>query len=142
MPTGFTHSVSIAARAQVVLEFLADPRELPRWAPVFARAVRPDGDRWIVDTGQGETAIRVRVSREHGTVDFLDADAPAGTDRGAFTRVVGNRRESQLMFTRFFPATTSADEVERQKAVVDQELRTVQSLCEAANPLTSGYDAV
>jgi hypothetical protein len=52
-----TRSVSIAAPPTVVLRLVADARRLPEWAPDFARAVRPDGTDWLVDTGGGEARI-------------------------------------------------------------------------------------
>src|SRR5437762_12957451 len=86
-----TRSISIAAPPAVVLGYVGDPRCLPEWAPAFARGVRPDGEHWLVDTGEGELRIAVRVSPGHGTVDLLSADDPT---RGAFTRVVEIGRAS------------------------------------------------
>jgi len=43
-----------------VFAFVADPDNLPRWAPGFASAVRPDGDRWIVTSGETELNDRCR----------------------------------------------------------------------------------
>jgi hypothetical protein len=127
-----TQTISIDAPRQTVLDLVADPRELPRWAPDFARAIRADGEDWIVDTGDGELRIRVRVSREHGTVDFLAAGLPAGVEVGAFSRVVANGSGSEYAFTQFFADGTPDADVARQKAVVGDELRTLLALCEAA----------
>ena len=91
-----TRSISIAAPPAVVLGYVGDPRCLPEWAPAFARGVRPDGEHWLVDTGEGELRIAVRVSPGHGTVDLLSADDPT---RGAFTRVVANHGGSEYLFT-------------------------------------------
>jgi hypothetical protein len=134
MKRASTRSISIAVPPQVVLDLVADPTELPRWAPAFARAVRPaGGDRWIVDTGDCEVRIRVRVSRELGTVDFLMADAPPGVDVGTFARVVRNGGGSELIFTRFHSDSTSEIEMAEQRAVVAVELQTVRALCESAH---------
>lgn len=122
-----TRTVSINAPPDAVLGLVGDPCSLPRWAPGFASAVRPDGDHWLIATDQGETRITVRVSREHGTVDLL---AAANPDRGAFSRVVPNGRGSEYLFTLFFPDDTDEDVVARQMAVVEQELRAVRALCE------------
>ena len=134
MKRASTRSISIAVPPQVVLDLVADPTELPRWAPAFARAVRPaGGDDWLVDTGGREVRIRVRVSRELGTVDFLMADAPPGVDLGTFTRVVRNGRGSEFVFTRFYADSTSDIEMAEQQAVVAVELQTVRALCESAD---------
>ena len=129
MKRASTRSISIDVPPQVVLDLVADPTELPRWAPAFARAVRPaGGDHWVVDTGEREVRIRVRVSRELGTVDFL----AAGTPRGAYGRVVPNGEGSEFLFTVFLPEDAGAAARDRQGAVLDSELATVRALCEAA----------
>ena len=125
-----TQSISIDAAPQTVLDLVADPTALPRWAPAFARAVRPHGDEWIVDTGHGELRIRVRVSSVHGTVDFLAAGLPPGVEVGAFSRVVANGGGSEFMFTQFFADGTPEVDIARQQDVVAVELLTVQRLCE------------
>ena len=133
MKRASTRSISIAVPPRVVLDLVADPTQLPRWAPAFARAVRPaGGDRWLVDTGDGEVRIRVRVSHELGTVDFLMADAPPGSEVGTFTRVVRNGCGSEFIFTRFYSDSTSEIEMAEQRAVVAVELQTVRALCETA----------
>jgi uncharacterized protein YndB with AHSA1/START domain len=134
MKRASTRSISIAVPPQVVLDLVADPTELPRWAPAFARAVRPaGGDRWLVDTGGREVHIRVRVSRALGTVDFLMADAPAGLEVGTFTRVVRNGGGSEFIFTRFYADSTSEIELAEQQVGVAVELQTVRALCESAH---------
>src|ERR1700754_4684722 len=90
-----TQTISIDAPPDAVLAVVGDARNLPRWAPGFARSVRADGEGWIVDTGEREVRRHIPVSREHGTVDFL---ARPGAPHGLFTRVVGNGDGSQLTF--------------------------------------------
>jgi Polyketide cyclase / dehydrase and lipid transport len=123
-----TRSISIQAPPDAVLDFVADARTLPRWAPAFARAVRPDGDAWLVDTGEAEVRVAMNVSRERGTVDIVGAADPR---RGVFTRVLGNGDGSEYLFTQFFPDGTSEKAIARQVAVVEAELRTVRDACEA-----------
>ena len=125
-----TQSISISVPPPVVFELVADPHRLPDWAPDFARTIRPDGDEWIVGTGEEETRIVVRVSSVHGTVDFLAAGLPAGVEIGAFSRVVANGRGSEYAFTQFFADDVSEAEITRRKAVVSAELQRVRELCE------------
>ena len=122
-----TRSVTVAAPPSTVLDYVGDARRLPEWAPAFARAVRPAGEHWLVDTGAGEAEIDVRVSRERGTVDIVST----ADSRGVFTRVIANGDGSEYVFTQFFPAGTSEDAVARQVAVVEGELATVRAACEA-----------
>ena len=111
-----------------MLEVVADARCLPEWAPRFARAVRPAGDDWLVDTGAGELRVTLRVSHELGTVDLL---RPGGPPRGAFLRVVPNHDGAELLFTLFFPDGTGEAEIAAQMATVEAELQTVGALSTA-----------
>jgi uncharacterized protein YndB with AHSA1/START domain len=123
-----TRTISIAAPPETVLALVADARRLPDWAPAFARAVQPDGDDWLIDTGDGQARITVRVSPEHGTVDLLAANDPT---RGAFTRVVHNGEGSEYLFMLLFPHGTPDAAIAQQMATVEGELETVRALCEA-----------
>jgi hypothetical protein len=124
-----TRSISIQASPDTVLDFVGDARTLPRWAPGFARAVRREGDHWLVDTGAGEACVAVLVSRERGTVDIVSGRDPS---RGVFTRVLANGEGCEYLFTQFFPSSVSEDEIAAQVAVVEGELLTVREACEAA----------
>jgi hypothetical protein len=135
MPTNLlnhsrTRSISIAADPAEVLAFLADPHNLPRWAPAFARSVSERDGQLLVDTGQGELPISLSVSPERGTVDVLSAADPRV---GAFSRVLPNGDGSEYLFTLLFAPDTDETAVQAQLAVVDQELETVRALCEPAD---------
>jgi Polyketide cyclase / dehydrase and lipid transport len=124
-----SRAIGVAASPADVLGLVADPRALPRWAPTFADGARPAaGDRWTIASGGGEFEIRVRASAAAGTVDFLAPDE----DRGLFARVVPNGEGSALVLTLVLPATTPAEVVTQQRAVLDRELQAVRELCEAA----------
>jgi hypothetical protein len=135
-----TRSIAIAAPPEVVLAVVGDARRLPEWAPDFARAVHPagesapDGDGWIVDNGEAEFPIRLRVVAELGTVDIL---RPGEPPRGAFARVIPNGTGSEFLFTLFFPHSTEPAAVEAQMATVERELETVRELSESSAPQTS-----
>jgi hypothetical protein len=119
-----TRTIAIEAPPGTVLDLVGDPRNLPRWAPGFAQAVREDGDGWIVDAGSAELRRHIPVSREHGTVDYLSAP---GATRGLFTRVVPNGDGSQLTFT--FVLADGVDP-EATAAILVSELAAVKRLCE------------
>jgi hypothetical protein len=123
-----TRAVAIAAAPDRVLALVGDARRLPDWAPSFARAVRPDGDSWIVDTGGGDLRISLSVSVELGTADILLSDDPR---EGVVARVVPNCSGSEFLFTMLFPDGTDPAVIDAQMRTVEQELRTVRALCEA-----------
>lgn len=122
-----TRSISIGAPPETVLDLLGDPRRLPDWAPAFALAVEPDGQDWHIDSGEGQFRIRVQISLEHGTVDFL---RPKDPSRGARMRVLNNEDGSEFVFTLVFPPGADEESMTRQMTTVEAELRTVRDLCE------------
>jgi hypothetical protein len=125
-----TQTISIDAPREAVLDLVSNPTAFPRWASGFARAVRVDGPDLVVETSGDEVRLHVRVSREHGTVDFLAASALRGAELGVFTRTVPNGRGCDFALTRFFPDEMTATEVDDERAVVAVELQTVRVLCE------------
>jgi hypothetical protein len=123
-----TRTIAIAAAPETVLGVVGDARRLPEWAPEFARAVRPDGEGWIVDNGDTEFPIRLRVAADFGTVDILATTEPP---RGAFARVIPSGEGSEFLFSLSFPAATEEAAVAAQMQTVEAELRTVRTLSEA-----------
>lgn len=119
-----TRSISIQATPETVLDVVGDARTLPRWAPNFARTIWADDGHWVIN---GDARIDVRVGYEHGTVDIVSVEDPA---RGAFSRVVPNGDGSEYLFTLFFGDAAGEDDVAKQMAVVEEELRAVRALCE------------
>jgi hypothetical protein len=124
-----SRSIAIAAPPDAVLAILADARRLPEWAPRFAQAVRPDGEDWIVDTGAGDLRMRVREARELGVVDLT---RPSDAATGARMRVLPNGDGSAFVFTIVFPPGTPGAAIAAQMETIEEELRTVRALAEAA----------
>jgi hypothetical protein len=124
-----TRTIAIAAPPETVLGVVGDAKRIPEWAPAFARAVRPDGEGWIVDNGDTEFPIRLRVAAEYGTVDVLAATEPP---RGAFARVIPSGEGSEFLFTLSFPEGTEEAAITAQMQTVEAELRTVRTLSEAS----------
>src|SRR5262245_30478886 len=95
-----TRTVTVAIGYEAVFAFLADPANLPRWAVGFARGIRREGDRWIVQTGHGEVPIRYETDVERGVIDFHMTPAP-GVEAVAFSRIVPNGDGVEYVFTQF-----------------------------------------
>ena len=124
-----TQTITIDAPRADVLAFLADASNLPRWAPNFAAAVRPDGDGWIVEQGGSEVRLRLEVSLELGTVD-LHVTPPDGRTRTVFGRVLPNAAGAEFLFTMFHSDSRTDADIARQNAEVEEELGRVKALCE------------
>jgi Polyketide cyclase / dehydrase and lipid transport len=123
-----TTSVSIAAPWDVVWSFVSDPRQLPRWAPGFAREIEADGEHWVVRNDSGEVPIRVPVDSAAGTVEYL----ARGRELGSYTRLLRNGDGCEYLFTLFLNPDASPAAAEEQRAVIVGELETVRQICEAA----------
>ena len=121
-----TRSLAIAAAPGLVHAYLADPSNLPVWAPGFASSVRPDGMSYAVCRGGVEFRIDVLVERTAGTVDFVAANDHA---RGLFARVLPNGEGSELVFTLPFAPDTPAGVVTAQMLTLEAELAAVRDAC-------------
>lgn len=125
-----TSAVTIDAAASEVLDFVATPENLPRWAVGFARAIRRDGERWIVATAQAEVPVRYAVNRALGTVDFYLAPAP-GVEFPVFSRVLPNGDAAEYVFTQFQTPGMSDHEFQGQVQALKEELQVLKSLFHA-----------
>jgi hypothetical protein len=124
-----TQTITIDAPRADVFVFLADAMNLPRWAPNFAGAVRPDGQGWIVEQGGSEVRLRLEVDAELGTVD-LHVTSPDGRTRTVFGRVLPNAAGSELLLTMFHSDSRTEADIARQRAEVAGELGLVKAICE------------
>lgn len=129
-----TKTVSINASPAKVVEFLADPQNLPRWAVGFAKSVRKDGSKWIVVTGHGEMGLRIGVEPRSGVVDFFMSPAP-GLEVLASSRVVANGGGSEYIFTQFQGPDMPSDVFEKNILALEKELSVLRSILEIECPL-------
>ena len=128
-----TKTMSIEAEPDRVFQFLADPTQLPRWAVGFAKAVRQEGVRWVVTTGTGEVAMRVRAEPESGVVDFVMTLAP-GVEVVASSRVLARGSGAEYVFTQMQPPGMSDEAFARSAAAVAHELTVLKALLEVDCP--------
>ena len=129
-----TKSVSIDAPVDRVIAFLEDPRNLPRWAVGFAKAVHDTPDGWVVQTGAGAMGIRIESDSRTGTVDFWMSPAP-GVDLLAASRVVPRGTASEFVFTQFQMTGMPDDVFARNIQALIHELSVLKALLEVECPL-------
>lgn len=128
-----TQTISIDTAPNRLVDFLADPNNLPRWAVGFARSVRQDDGRWLVQTGAGEMPVRIEANAATGIVDFWMSPAP-GLDVAARSRVVPRGGQSEYIFTQFQGPDMSDDAFARSVAALKQELTVLKALMEVDCP--------
>jgi hypothetical protein len=128
-----TRTISIQASPEAVVDFLGDPRNLPRWAVGFAKSVRRDGDRWIVSTAQGEVPIRIVTDRRLGVVDFHMSLAP-GKEAVAASRVVPRAGGAEYVFTQVQEVDMPDDVFAKNVQALAHELTVLKALLEIECP--------
>jgi hypothetical protein len=130
-----TKSVAIQASRQKVVDFLANPENLPRWAIGFARAVRREADRWVVTTqGGGDIGVRVAADAALGVVDFYMSPAP-GIEGLAASRVIPSGNGVEYVFTQFQAPGMTDDMFAKSVDAVTHELNVLKSVLEVECPL-------
>jgi hypothetical protein len=83
-----TQSIETETEPETIFDLLADPRNIPKWAPLFADEVSGDGKRgWLVTKDGKSFVLHVASSPSSGTVDYLREIAP-GRVGGAYIRVL------------------------------------------------------
>lgn len=124
-----TRTISIHASPEKIVEFLAKPENLPRWAVGFAKAVRREPERWFVVTGAGEMVVRIEADARFGVIDFLMQPAP-GVELAARSRVVPNGDGAEYIFTQFQAPGMPDDAFEQSVKALQHELTVLRALLE------------
>jgi hypothetical protein len=121
-----TGGIEIAAEPAAVARFLADARNLPRWAPGFADEVEGSPESgWQITKEGRRFAIRVAVNEECGTVDYIREIAP-GREGGACLRAIARIGGGSVLVMTLpvLPGIDPADTAE----ILRIELETVRDL--------------
>jgi hypothetical protein len=126
-------SIAIEAPAGRAFDFIADPRNLPKWTHAFKEADRSSA---LMQTPQGSVRIglAVRSSREAGTVDW-ELAFPDGGRGLAHSRVVPNG-EAGAIYSFVLKAPPAAQEriegaLAEQRLILARELAKLKAILEA-----------
>jgi polyketide cyclase/dehydrase/lipid transport protein len=123
-------SVYIDRRPAEVYEFASDPTNLPHWAAGLARSeVRKDGDEWVADAPFGRIRVRFVERNGFGVLDH-DVKLESGVTVHNPMRVLPNGEGSEFVFTLIRRPGMSDGEFARDKAAVENDLKTLKDLLE------------
>jgi uncharacterized protein YndB with AHSA1/START domain len=125
----FVH-VSIEAPLERVYAFVADPRNLPRWAPNFGHTISRDGDGWVMETAEGPVPVRFVEPNTLGVLDHW-VRLPDGQEVHNPIRVVQNGTGSVIAFTVSRLDGWSDDQLAQDVALVHADLARLKALLEA-----------
>ncbi len=130
MARAVTRAIAIAAPPARVFALVSDPTTMPRYAPGFARSVKPEGTGWIAETARGTLRVERTLDAGAGTADFRLRSAD-GRENALFTRVVPIGTGSELVFTLQLPGLASDADAAAQGEILEQELAALKALCES-----------
>ena len=122
-------TLSIERPPADVQAFLAEPRNLPRWARRSCRSIEPSPEGWIAHTPVGPVPLRFE-SRENAVV--IHFVYWPGQELSIPIRVRGSRSgtgtDVEISFVK--PPLMSAAEFPEDVALVEQDLPMLKSLLE------------
>ncbi len=121
--------VGIEAPPERVYAFVAEPANMPRWAPNFGHTITPEGDHWIMHTAQGPVPVRFAPPNALGVVDHW-VRLPGGEIHNPM-RVVANGAGSVLTFTLFRQEGWTDAQFDEDSALVAADLAKLKALIEA-----------
>lgn len=126
-------STAIARPVADVYAFVADPTNLPRWAPGLGASVVHDGDDWYVETPQGRARVRFAPPNPFGVLDH-EVLTPSGEVVHVPLRAIADGEGCEVVFTlRPAPGTTDAA-LDRDEALVSADLARLRQILEGAAP--------
>lgn len=125
-----TLTVTIRRPAREVYDFVADPRNLPRWARGLGSAVRRSGEDWIVDTAGGPARIAFAPRNDLGVADHR-VTPPDGAEILVPLRVVPNGDGSEVLLTVFAPPGAPAGALDADARLVERDLGALKACLEA-----------
>jgi uncharacterized protein YndB with AHSA1/START domain len=121
--------IAIDAPAERVYAYVAEPRNLPRWAPNFGHQITPEGEHWIMHTAEGPVPVRFAPPNELGVLDHWVRLGDVELHNPI--RVVPNGAGSVLTFTLFRQAGWTDAQFDEDEGLVYADLARLKALIEA-----------
>lgn len=124
-----TIGVQISRKPAAVYAFVAALENLPAWATTFCRAIRHEGDVWMMETSLGTMSIRLAPENSLGVLDHYLTPA-GGEPLYVPLRVVANGSGSEVLFTLFRLPGVSEEAYAADAALVRQDLNRLKEQLE------------
>lgn len=120
---------SIGAPPERVYAFVADPRNLPRWAPNFGHEITPADGHWVMHTAGGPVPVRFAPDNGLGVLDHW-VRLPQGELHNPI-RVVAHGTGSVITFTLFRQEGWDDAQFDEDAGLVAADLARLKALMEA-----------
>ncbi len=128
MHRAHTVSVGIAVDPHRAYAFVADPANLPVWAPGFVTSIEKRGDHWVAETSLGRAVFRFAPVNALGVLDH-DVELPAGRFHNPM-RVVPNGNGYEVLFTVLQLPGISDQQFRIDLEMVRGDLQTLKNVLE------------
>lgn len=128
----FVH-VFIDAPPERVYAYVADPRNLPRWAPNFGHTITRSADGWTMETAEGPVPVRFVEPNALGVLDHW-VRLPDGQEVHNPIRVVPNGGGSLIAFTVSRLDGWGDDQLAHDVGLVQADLDRLKGLIEDGAP--------
>jgi len=123
-------SVFVARPQQEVYAFVADPANLPRWAPGLGTEAHRVDDAWFVETPHGRVQVTFAPHNDLGVLDHRVV-TPTGEVVDVPLRVLAVGDQSEVVFTLRRGAGMTDDELDRDEQLVTADLARLKQIMEA-----------
>jgi len=129
-----TLSVSIDVSPGKVYRFVSNPENLPTWDPSFAKSVRCEYWKWLVETDDGFVIVRFMMKNTFCILDHV-VTLPSGENIYNSMRVIPNGKGSEVLFTLFKKDSTSDDQFDQDAELVHMDLHSLKYVLENKNTI-------
>jgi uncharacterized protein YndB with AHSA1/START domain len=122
-------SVSINVPPGVVYDFVADPRNLPRWAAGLSGSIEAVDGEWLAESPLGRVKVQFAEGNAFGVLDH-DVTLESGVTVHNPMRVLANNDGSEVVFTLFRRPEMDGDAFEADAHAVARDLQALRRLLE------------
>lgn len=124
-----TIEISIKKPLEQVYQFITNGENLPQWANGLGEAVERQGDGWVAHGPLGDVMVRFSEPNRLGVADH-DVTLPTGQTVHNPMRVIENDEGSTVMFTLVCQPEMTAEELEADARMVEEDLARLKQLLE------------
>lgn len=129
--SSLTLSLTIRRCPHQVYDFIADPRNLPRWASGLAAGIRREGNAWLADGPAGQVSLHFAPANDFGVLDHV-VTLPDGHSVMVPMRVLDNHGASEVLFTLFRQPDMDDARFQADADWVWRDLQALRTLLESA----------
>jgi hypothetical protein len=124
-------SVFIERPVADIYAFVADPANLPKWAPGLGNSVVHEDGAWFVETPAGRVRVTFAPRNDFGVLDH-EVLTPSGDTVYVPLRAIVDGERSEVVFSLRRTPGMSDDEFDRDTALVNGDLALLKETLEGS----------